>query len=192
MSKAQFINDYTLKGLVEDTNKRDVTGRSLSFNDLQTQVFILSGKSYVDIAVKDFAKNYHNALEISQNEMSSFEKCKKLLPESDDFRIFVRFNNIVEENEKVYLKPEIKPVPISFNYKNKIGVNQKLQKSFNIVKSMALHKLYKNNYQKHCINKMVVNGEELKEENDENETRLNLCVIALDHKYDVKIFFNFI
>ena len=67
MSKAQFINDYTLKGLVEDTNKRDVTGRSLSFNDLQTQVFILSGKSYVDIAVKDFAKNYHNALEISPN-----------------------------------------------------------------------------------------------------------------------------
>jgi hypothetical protein len=55
---------------------------------------------------------------------------------------------------------------------------------------MTLHRLFRNNYAKHCINKMVVNGEELKEENEQNETRLNLCVIALDHKYDVKIQLN--
>ena len=185
VSKAQIVDDYALKYLLDDTNKRDVTGRVLSFADLETSAFILSGKSYVDIAVKDFAKNYQNSIQISQNQMSSFEQCKKLLPDSEDYRIFVRHNTIVEEDGKVYLKPEMKPVPISFNYKNKIGLNQKLQKSFNIVKSMALHTLYKNNYSKHCINKMMVNGEELKEENDENETRLNLCVVALDHKFDV-------
>lgn len=166
-------------------NKRDVTGRALNFADLEPSVFILSGKSYVDIAVKDFAKNYHNSLQIYQNDMSSFDQCKKLLPNTDEHRIFIRFNNIIEENEKVYLKPEFKAVPISFNYKNKIGLNQKLQKSFNILKSMTLHTLYKNNYSKHCINRMIVNGEELKEENEDNETRLNLCVIALNHKNDV-------
>jgi hypothetical protein len=119
--------------------------------------------------------------------MSTFDKCKKIVPNPDDYRIFIRFNNILEEEGKVYLKSEFNPVPISFNYKNKIGINQKLQKSFNIVKSMTLHQLFRNNYSKHCINKMFVNGEELREENLQNETRLNLCVIALDHKFDVKI-----
>lgn len=121
--------------------------------------------------------------------MSTFDKCKKqllqTLPESEDYRIFVKFNNIVEENDKTYLKPEFKPVPISFHYKNKIPISQKLKKSFNVVKAMSLQTLYKNNYSKHCINKNIVNGEESREENDENETRLNLCVIALDHKFDV-------
>ena len=190
VSKANIIDDYKLKSLIEDTNKRDVTGRVLTFADLETQVFILSGKSAIDIAVKDFAKNYHNVLQISQTEMSSFDNCKKILPNSEDYRIFIRHNNIIEEEGKVYLKPELKIIPISFNYKNKIGINQKLQKSFNIAKSMTLHRLFRNNYAKHCINKMVVNGEELKEENEQNETRLNLCVIALDHKYDVKIQLN--
>ena len=70
--------------------------------------------------------------------MSTFDKCKKIVPNPDDYRIFIRFNNILEEEGKVYLKSEFKPVPISFNYKNKIGINQKLQKSFNIVKSMVI------------------------------------------------------
>lgn len=158
----------------------------MNFYDLEPSVFILSSKNSVDIAVKDFAKNYQNSIQIYQNDMSSFDKCKKLLPNTEENRIFVRYNNIVEENEKVYLQPEMKPVPISFSFKNRIGLNQKLQKSFNIVKSMALRTLYKNNYSKHCINKMMVNGEEIKEETDENETRLNICVIALDHKTNVR------
>lgn len=195
VSKATIIDHYTLQSMVDDKNKRDVTGKMLTFADLETSVFILSGKSYVDIAVKDFAKIYQNSLQITQNDMSSFDQCKKILPNTDDYRIFVKYNSIIEENEKTYLQPVLKPVPISFNYKNnKLGLNQKLQKSFNIVKSMALHTLYKNNYMKHCINKMMVNGEELKEENDDNETRLNLCVIALDHKNDVRnlIFYSMI
>jgi hypothetical protein len=117
--------------------------------------------------------------------MSSFDQWKKLLPNTDEYRIFIRFNNVVEEKDKVFLQPELKPVPISFNYKtNKLGINQKLQKTFNIVKSMSLQNIFKNNYAKHCISKMVVNGEEQKEENEDDETRLNLCVIALEHKND--------
>ena len=146
-------------------------------------VFILSGKNYVDIVSKDFAKNYHNSLKIYQNEMGYFDKFLKILDPSGYHRVFIKYNKIVNENDKYFLRSEFKPVPVLF--KGNYIANQNFQKAYNIIKSITLHKIYKNNYAKHCVNKVMVNGEEMKDNANENLTNVNLCVILLEHKNDV-------
>lgn len=185
VSKAQLIDDYTLQTLVDNNQNLEVTNKLISFSDLDVTVFILSGKNYVDIVSKDFAKNYHNSLKIYQNEMGFFDKSQKILKSNGQHRVYIRYNKIVSENSKHYLRSELRPVPVLFR-SNSVA-NQKLQVAFNVIKSLTLHKLYKNNYAKHCVNKIVVNGEEVKD--NENETNINLCVIALEHKNDVTVFF---
>lgn len=185
VSKAQIINDSQLKALIDDKQKVEVTEKFISFADLDASVFILSGKNYIDIVTKDFAKNYHNSLKIFQNDMEFFDRCSKLLNNKNNYRVYIKYNKIITEDNKHYLQGEMKPVPVLFR---STKVHESLQKSFNLIKSMTLHRLYRNNYSKHCVNKVVVDGEELKEANlNENETNINLCVILLEHKNDVNI-----
>jgi len=184
VSKAQLIDDSSLQNLLKDKKNIEITDKYISFSDLDITVFILSGKNYVDIVSKDFAKNYHNSLKIYQNDMGYFDKFLKVLNSNGNYRVYIKYNKIVSEENKYYLRTELKPVPVLF--KSNSVANQKLQSAFNVIKSMTLHKIYKNNYAKHCVNKIVVNGEELKE--NENETNINLCVIALQHENDVNSF----
>ncbi len=181
VSKANLIDDYTLKYILEDKKNIDITNKYVSFSDLDLSVIILSGKNYVDIVSKDFAKNYHNSLKIYQNDFGYFDKFLKVLKPNGDYRVFIKYNKLVSENNKHFLRSEFKPVPVLF--RSTSVANQKLQIAFDVIKSMTFHKIYKNNYAKHCANKILVNGEEVKE--NENETNINLCVIAIDHKNDV-------
>jgi hypothetical protein len=188
VSKSQLIDDSTLQYLIDDKKNIEITDKYISFADLDVTVFILSGKSYMDLVSKDFAKNYHNSLKIYQNEMGFFNKFQKILESNGNgqYRVFIKYNKIVSENNKHYLRSELRPVPVLFR-SNSVA-NQKLQVAFNVIKSLTLRKIYKNNYAKHCVNKIVVNGEELIENENENETNINLCVIALEHENNVNFF----
>jgi len=118
--------------------------------------------------------------------MGFFDKAQKVLKSNGQHRVYIKYNKIVSENNKHYLRSELQPVPVTF-LANSVA-NTKLQVAFNFIKSLTLHRLYKNNYAKHCVNKILVNGEELKKNENENETNINLCVIALEHKNDVNIY----
>jgi len=180
-SKVELIESDYMKSLIDKSVDREITS-AINFNDMDMNLFILSPKNYVDIVSKDFAKSYHHTLKIYQNDMGHFDKSKQLFKSSNEHWVFLKYNNIVEVDNKYHLKTVVRPIPIPF--KSSYDLHERLQKSFNIVKSATLQQIYRNNYAKHCINKVVVDGEE-KVENREGETDINLCIILLEHEKDV-------
>jgi len=52
------------------------------------------------------------------------------------------------------------------------------------MKSLTLQRIYKNNYTKHCINKIYFAGEEIEDENTERGTKINMCAILLEYEND--------
>ena len=145
------------------------------------RLFILSPKSSIDIVTKDFAKNYYNTVKIYQNDMGYFDKSKQILKSSGENWVYLKYNEIVNQDNKYLMKNILKPIPIIF--KSSYDLNERLQKSFNIVKSMIIQRIYRNNYSKHCMSKIVIDGEEFSEST--NETNMNLCVILIEHSKDV-------
>jgi hypothetical protein len=115
--------------------------------------------------------------------MGYLDKFQKLLNAKSEQRVFIQYNDIVsssEDKSKVTLKNVITPVPVPF----KVNSNHSrlLQRVFNVVKYLALQRIYKNNYTKHCINKQIAQNPL----NSENETtHINMCVIMLEHSNDL-------
>ena len=182
LSKVELIDDSYMKSIVEKSVDKEITG-AITFDDMDMNLFILSPKNYVDLVAKDFAKSYHHTLKIYQNDMGYFDKSKQLFKANSDYWVFLKYNNIVEVDKTYHLKTTIRPIPIVF--KSSYDLHERLQKSFNIVKSATLQRIYRNNYAKHCINKVVVDGEEMNDSKN-GETDINLCIILLEHEKDVR------
>jgi hypothetical protein len=165
----------------------DITNKPITFEDLDMSLFILSSRSFVDLVAKDFAKNYDHSLKIYQNDMGFFEQAKKVLNSTGEKRIYLKYNKIDKEGDNYYLNTHIEPLPVSFGYG--IDNTERLQKAFNMVKGVTLQRLYRNNYAKHCISKVIVEGEEVNE-NPDGEANIGLCVIMLEHDKDVNTVIN--
>lgn len=115
--------------------------------------------------------------------MSSFDSFMKRLKSKGDHRVYIQYNQIISaEQNKITLQNVFKPLPVIFRPNS--NVSSRLQVAFNLVKSLTLQRIYKNNYSKHCINKVFVGGENINERN-ENEMKINMCVILLEHNNDL-------
>jgi hypothetical protein len=143
---------------------------------------MLSSKSYIDLVSKDFAKNYINSVTVYQNDLGYLDKFQKSIGAlKNDYRVFIQYNELVAaEENKVTLKNVLQPVPITF----KTGANttRLLQRAFNLLKYLVLQRIYKNNYTKHCINKVYLVEEKSE---SENESKINMCIILLEHSNDL-------
>ena len=64
------------------------------------------------------------------------------------------------------------PLPLSSKYESVVG----LQKSFDIIKGMAMLRVFSQTYNKHCINKRY------DEVSMDKDTTTDLCVIFLENK----------
>jgi hypothetical protein len=73
------------------------------------------------------------------------------------------------------------------------NVGEKLQLAFNVAKGLILPKIYSNNYSKHCINKVHINGEDIKYNENQEGTNINICaIIVADYNDKVKFKYNVI
>ena len=176
-----MIDDYTLSNLLANKDQeKQVT--SLKYGDLEVKLILLSAKSYIELASKDFAKNYENVVQVYQNEMGYLDKFQKLLNSKPQHRVFIKFNDIVtSDKDKVTLKKTLQPLP--FIFKPNSHTPKLLQRAFNLVKYLTLQRIYSNNYSRHCINKISVTEESPKL--NENETIINMCIISLEHSNDL-------
>jgi hypothetical protein len=182
ISKVQLLDNYGLKSYVDNSNKvTDISTRPISIQDLDISFAILSPKNFVDIVSKDFAKSYDETVKVYQNDMGFFDQALKVFKSKGDHRVFIQYNEL-ESVESTQLVKVLKPIPIEFKVTSDMGT--KLQSAFNVAKSLIIPKIYRNNYVKHCINKIHFEGEEVNEAKSENETKIDLCVIALEHKDD--------
>jgi hypothetical protein len=115
--------------------------------------------------------------------MGTYDKFLKNFNSKGDHRVYIQYNEIVQsEDKKISLKNVLKPLPVLF--KSSSRMSERLQVAFNIVKSLTLQKIYKNNYAKHCVGRINIQGENVVERN-ENETKINMCVILLEHDNDL-------
>lgn len=115
--------------------------------------------------------------------MGYLDKFQKLLNAKPEQRVFIQYNDIVSSNEdksKITLKNVLQPLPVPF--RSNSNHSRLLQRVFNVVRYLALQRIYKNNYSKHCINKIIAQNPQ----NTENETtHINMCVIMLEHSNDL-------
>jgi hypothetical protein len=182
VSKINVIDDSYLPSIIS-TKDQEKTVTTLKHEDLAINLVLISSKNYVELVSKDFAKNYQNVVQVYQNEMGYLDKFQKLLNAKPEQRVFIQYNDIVSSNEdksKVTLKNVIQPLPVPFRPNS--NHSRLLQRVFNVVRYLALQRIYKNNYSKHCINKIIAQNPQ----NTENETtHINMCVIMLEHSNDL-------
>lgn len=82
-----------------------------------------------------------------------------------------------------YTNKEILPVPIKFAVSS--DLMNKFQRSFIYLKSILAPYISKNNYSRHCINKLIFdNNQEGSLEGNNEKTRVNLCVLLIEHSND--------
>jgi hypothetical protein len=162
---------------------------TLKYEDLEIKTLVLSSKNYIELETKDFVKNYHNIISTYQNDLGYFNQAVEILKGKSDTRVYVTYNDITinksKENgeNKIILQKILQPIPVYFDKRTRAG--PKLQRAFNLIKSFALQRIYRNNYSRHCIDKIVIDGEEYKDRETTGETKINLCVIMLEHKKDL-------
>jgi hypothetical protein len=152
-------------------------------------LFILASRNYIDIVSKDFAMDYQHSLKVYQNDIGFYEHARKALNSNGDYRVYLKYNNISKDGDKYFLKTSIQPIPIKFTMSS--DNSERLQKAFNMVKGITLQRIYRNNYTKHCINKVHIEGEELVDTN-EGEANISICVVMLEHEKDVSTLCNFL
>lgn len=72
-NRVQIIDENKLKSLISD---KDVKKEMNSFDSsqLKVELLFLSTKNYVEIHLKDFAKNYEHALTVYQNDIGLYDK----------------------------------------------------------------------------------------------------------------------
>ena len=167
--------------------EKDVTNQLVKYEDLDIKIIIVSSRYYIDLETKEFDKNYHKIMKTYQNNFGNFNQAMEIFKSKNNARIFVSYNDILikNENEENYIKLKkiLQPIPVNFTMNSSSG--PKLQKAFNIIKSFALQRIYRNNYSKHCIDRILIDGEEISNKEQTGETRINLCVINLEHRQDL-------
>ncbi len=177
VSKVNLIDEYTLSSLVGNQDQEKNVS-NIHREDLDIKLYLLSSKNYIEIVSKDFAKSYQNSIHVYQNEFGFLDKFQKIMAKNNkDHKIFIHFNDLVKNGEKeITLKNVILPIPLNA----KQQPQKLLKKAFDLIKYLAFQRIYRNNYSKHCINKIVEENEKT-----DNETRINLCLILLEHKQDL-------
>lgn len=176
ISKVNLIDDYSLKSLLANKNSEKIV-ENLRPENLDIKLFLLSSKNYVEIISKDFAKSYQTSVQVYQNEMGYLDKFVKVFAEHGDHRVYINYNDIISKNDNgIVLKNIVTPVALNFK-NNSIKL---LKKVYELIKYLTFQRIYRNNYNKHCINKVIEEHEKT-----DNETRINLCVILLEHKKDL-------
>lgn len=83
--------------------------------------------------------------------------------------------------KKYYKEKIILPIPIKFSAST--NVLNKLQRSYIYSKSLIVPTIFKNNYSRHCVNKLIFDKSEDSLEFTE-KTRINLCMLIIDYKED--------
>ena len=96
-------------------------------------------------------------------------------------------NNVSKKKEgekiKYYSNKEVLPVPIKFAINS--DLMNKFQRSFIYLKSILAPYISKNNYSRHCINKLILdNNQDANSEESNEKTRVNLCVLLIEHGND--------
>ena len=173
ISQVKIIDEFQFKGLLENVNKElDVTNQAISIGDLDVQVINLSARQYVDLSSKDFAMTYSNSLKVLQNEYGNYEKFVKILKSEGNSRTYIIYNKIVNKKDKYLMERKMSMLPVISKYESTIA----MQKSFNLVKTQALLRIFSQNYNKHCLTKRF-------DENSlEKEPAIDICVIFLESK----------
>ena len=166
LNKYKLKQFYSLKGNIIKKNEIDIK------KDLDLTFFIFSSKNVIDLVVKDFQKKYDNC-QIYQNEFEYYKDGLEIFKPENNEKVFVSFNNITNDNKG--LIKEIMSIPIKIELKD--DMTQKLQMAFEIGKKITFPKIYKNNFFKHCSNKI-----QLIENHSANEKNLNESEINYDEK----------
>jgi hypothetical protein len=177
ISKVNVIDDYALTSLLANYNQ-EKTVANIRREDLDMRLYLLTSKNYVEITSKDFAKSYQNSIQVYQNEFGYLDKFQKILAKNNtEHRIFIHFNDLLKNDEKeITLKNVLIPIPINIKQQSP----KVLKKMFDLVKYITFQRIYKNNYSKHCINKNLEDAEKT-----DDELRINLCIVLLEHKKDL-------
>lgn len=163
--------------------------RTIDIQDIfKIKIFVLSAKNNIDLVTKDFAQFYSNQVEVYQNDVGYYDKSLKAFESKGEYRVFIGLNNIshqtIEKKSAYYSQKDLIPIPIKFSIKQ--DIQERLQRAFIFIKSLLVQRIYKNNYSRHCINKFTIENEFENEgvSPSEDQTRLNLCIIQLEHSND--------
>ena len=169
---------YSLKGNLMKKNEIDIK------KDVDLTFFIFYSRNVIDLVVKDFQKKYDNC-QIYQNEFEYYKDGLEIFKPENNEKVFISFNNITDDNKG--LIKEILPIPIKIELKD--DMTKKLQMAFQIGKKVTFPKIYKNNFFKHCSNKIEFIENHFDNNINVNESETNydekfidLCIIELDDK----------
>ena len=190
-SEVKLVTVSTLKKIVNDKGKQHnfiSTKNNFIQRNLNAKIILLSPKNYINIVVKDFNKRYETNCEIYQNDLGYYDDAVNLFNDNYNRKMFISFNDY--NNTLNSLTQNIIPIPVSYK-PNAEDIASRLQISFELVKKLMMPKISKNNYIKHCTNKldilnyMSLNGDDndktsnAYKEDDDDKTSIDLCVIEL-------------
>lgn len=86
---------------------------------------------------------------------------------------------------KYFSEKVLVPIPIKFSVSS--DMTERLQRAFIFTKGLIVPRVYKNNYTRHCVNRLILENEldpSYSESTDTNVTRISICVIVLEHSND--------
>mmetsp|Transcript_23285 Transcript_23285/g.24228 ORF Transcript_23285/g.24228 Transcript_23285/m.24228 type:complete len:681 (-) Transcript_23285:87-2129(-) len=195
INKVNLTDDYGIKSIVDGYRIWDATKDKESKTEgelvhvtgdvnpntfFSAKVVVLSPKNYIEIVVKDQAKFYDNELVVYQNDLGYFDKSLSLFKSNRDIRVFVLVNNLVKKDDKYYTEKLAMPIPIKFSAQS--HNSNKLQRAFIFMKPLLAPYITKNNYSRHCVNKLAFDSSDSLELAE--KTRVNLCVLLIEHSND--------
>ena len=140
----------------------------------QSKLVIASGKNYIDMRVKDFARHYSNQIEVIQNGLGEFNGFLKALNSNGDYRVYLLYKSVVKQNNEFFSLMKTYPIPYKFDKNSDTSVLY--DKSINFVKKLIFPKINKNNYISHCVSH--------EEEIEVESNKVSLCFLVVEHSED--------
>jgi hypothetical protein len=172
VANVELLGKYQLETILKDVDQQvEIKDKNIDFKDLELQVINLSSRSYVDIAVKDFASTYEQSIKIYQNIFGDYEKFVNIMRSYGPSRNYVIYNKVILKPEGFIMKRMVIPVPLYSKFENSIA----LQRALDSIKSITFLPLFSQTYSRHCINKRY---EDASMERDET---FDICVIILQN-----------
>lgn len=113
----------------------------------------------------------------------------KVFNSKGDYKVFVGLNKVTSQQEgevtKYFTEKVLVPIPIKFSVSS--DMTERLQRAFIFTKGLIVPRIYRNNYTRHCVNKMILENEldpSYTDNTDSNISRISICVIVLEHSND--------
>lgn len=170
-----MTDDATISKLIENVNKKvNITDKNIGIEEVEAKTLVISSKNSIELSVKDFSRNYEGSIVVLQNELGFFDRVMKSVKSDGKQRVVVFYNSIVSEGDSYFKESQYSLLPIRFQSGD---LNVPLQKSFNLLKSLSMIRIYSNNYLRHCVHKPIE-----EEDKTEKETMMDFCVIFLETK----------